>query len=227
MLGRAFFHAGRMLRETGQALDRLGLRAQNNLIFQEKLSRHRAVMQLYEKRPSMANDVFVAPSASVIGDVNIADASSVWYGAVVRGDVNPVLIGGHTNIQDRAVIHAASSSPTGFKATCTVGSWCSVGQGAILRACTVEDYCVVGAGSILLEGSLMEAKSVLEPGSVLPAGGRVPSGEVWGGNPVAFVRKLSKEEVADIEKRADGMVALAAEHQDQFLPYGTTYQLRE
>ncbi|KAG8461639.1 hypothetical protein KFE25_001257 [Diacronema lutheri] len=226
MIGRAFFHAGRMLRETGQALDRLGLRSQNNFVFRDKLSRHRAVMNLYEKRPSMAADVFVAPSASVIGDVILNDGVSVWYGAVVRSDVNPVTIGGYTNIQERAVVHAATSTPTGFKANCSIGSWVSVGQGAVLRACTVEDYCVIGAGSVLLEGSLVEKHAIVEPGSVLPAGGRVPSGEMWGGNPIAFVRKLSKEEAADIEKQANAVADAAKEHQEQFLPYGTTYQLR-
>jgi carbonic anhydrase/acetyltransferase-like protein (isoleucine patch superfamily) len=135
-------------------------------------------MSLYEKRPSMAADVFVAPSASVIGDVIVNDGASIWYGAVVRADVNPVTIGGYTNIQDRAVVHAASSTPTGFKANCMIGSWCSIGQGAVLKACTVEDYCVIGANSVLLEGSLVEKFAVLEPGSVLPAGARVPSGEV-------------------------------------------------
>lgn len=135
-------------------------------------------MNLYEKRPSMAADVFVAPSASVIGDVILNDGVSVWYGAVVRSDVNPVTIGGYTNIQERAVVHAATSTPTGFKANCSIGSWVSVGQGAVLRACTVEDYCVIGAGSVLLEGSLVEKHAIVEPGSVLPAGGRVPSGEV-------------------------------------------------
>lgn len=138
-------------------------------------------MNLYEKRPDMAADVFVAPSASVIGDVILNDGASVWYGAVVRADVNPVTIGGYTNIQDRAIVHAATSTPTGFKANCAIGSWCSIGQGAVLRACTVEDYCVVGAGSILLEGSLVEKQSILEPGSVLPAGARIPSGEVRAG----------------------------------------------
>lgn len=175
----------------------------------------------------MALDVFIAPSASVIGDVNIANASSVWYGAVVRGDVNPVLVGGYTSIQDRAVVHAASVTPTGFKAVCSIGSWCTIGQGAVLRGCVVEDMCLVGPGSVLLEGSLMESKSVLEPGSVLPAGARVPSGEMWGGNPVKFVRKLESDELKDLEKHATSISSLASEHKEQFSPYGTTYQLRE
>ncbi|KAJ1641388.1 transcription factor APFI-like protein [Pavlovales sp. CCMP2436] len=178
MIGRAYFHAGKVLRETGQALDRVGLKAQNKTIFREKLSRHRSVMSLYEKKPNMSFDVFIAPSASVIGDVIVNDAASIWYGAVVRADVNPISIGGYTNIQDRAVIHAAVSTPTGFKANCAIGSWCSIGHGAVLRACTVEDYCIIGAGAVLLEGSLVERYSIVEPGSVLPAGGRVPSGEV-------------------------------------------------
>lgn len=220
-------------------------------------------MSLYEKRPTMALDVFVAPSASVIGDVILNDAASVWYGAVVRGDMNRVTIGGYTNIQDRAVVHAADATPTGFKANCSVGSWCTIGQGAVLRACTVEDYAVIGAGSVLLEGSLVETRALLEPGSVLPAGARVPSGEVcahahaprarahpalrrdlshqlqtltrpraagaqvWGGNPISFVRKLDKDEMADLEKQATAYAKLASEHKEQFLPYGTTYQLRE
>jgi hypothetical protein len=95
---------GRGFRETGQALERMGARAQDNWLFQEKLCRHRALMNLYDQRPKLSAGVFVAPNASVIGSVEIKDCSSVWYGAVVRGDQSSIHIGGFSSIGDRTVI---------------------------------------------------------------------------------------------------------------------------
>jgi carbonic anhydrase/acetyltransferase-like protein (isoleucine patch superfamily) len=122
------------------------------------------------------------------------------------------------SIGDRSVVQSSPVNPTGFSARTHVGDWVTIGKGCVLRGCTVENYCLVGDGSILQEGSLMEVNSILEPGSVLPAGARVPEGQVYGGNPAQFVRKLEKEEIAQIESVGDDMAVLAAKHADEFLP---------
>lgn len=218
---------GKALRETGQALDRMGMRAQDSWIFQEKICRHRAVMNLFDQRPFVSETTYVAPNASVIGNVNLKDQSSVWYGAVIRGDQSPINVGGFSSIGDRSSVLSTAINPTGFVARTYIGDWVTVGQGCVLKGCTIDDYAVVGDGSVVQEGALVEAHGVLEPGSVLPSGMRVPAGEVYGGNPASFVRKLEKEEMEGQAKAAEKICALAQEHMDEFLPYGTLYQNKE
>lgn len=227
MLRRVIVNVGRGFRETGQALERMGARAQDNWIFQQKLCRHRAVMRLFDQRPVLSPGVFVAPNASVIGSVEMKDHASVWYGAVVRGDQSSVFVGGFSSIGDRSVIQSAAINPTGFSARTYIGNHVTIGQGCLLRACTVDDNSVIGDGCILQEGSLVERQAMLEPGSVLPSGARVPTGEVYGGSPAAFVRKLSKDELTEFRMTAEATSVLAAQHADEFLPYGTLYQLKE
>ena len=103
----------------------------------------------------------------------------------------------------------------------------TIGQGCILRACTVDDNSVVGDGCILQEGSLVDRGAMLEPGSLLPSGARVPAGEVYGGNPAVFKRKLQKEELTEFQMSAEATTVLAAKHADEFLPYGELYQLKD
>jgi len=224
---RVLVGVGKALRDTGQAVERMGMRAQDNWIFQEKICRHRALMNLFDQRPKLRPSVFVAPNASLIGNVSVMDESSIWYGAVVRGDQSPVDIGGKSSIGDRSVVLSASVNPTGFAAKTSIGDWVTVGQGCVLRGCTVDNFAVVGDGCVIGEGALVETHGMLEAGSVLPAGGLVPRGEVHGGNPAAFVRKLEKDEIAAIEKKAEDVSMSAKKHADEFLAYSNTYQLRE
>lgn len=224
---RAVVGVGKALRDTGQSLERMGCRAQDNWIFQQKFCRHRAVMNLFDQRPTMAPNVFVAPNASVIGNVDIKPNSSIWYGAVLRGDQSNLFVGGCTSIGDRSVVLTSSVNPTGFSARTYIGDWVSIGQGCVLRSCTVDNFAVVGDGCVIQEGALVEKKAMLEPGSVLAAGMRVPTGEVYGGNPAAFIRKLGKDELQEMEDKTTALSTLAAEHADEFISYGTNYQLRE
>ena len=214
---------GRCVRETGQALDRLGMRAAGDTSFRERFCRHRQIMNLFNKRPWLSNDAFVAPSAALIGDVTVSDKASVWYGCVVRGDQNSVHIGACTNVQDRAVLSTTKSLASGFPATLHLGNYVSIGHGSVLKSCTGEDASTVGMGCVLEEGSLVESNSILEAGSVLPAGARVPSGQVWGGSPAAYVRDVADGEADGIVKQAQAQADSAAEHAHEFLPYGTAY----
>ena len=187
--------AGKAMRETGQALDRMGMRGQDNWVFLEKICRHRSLMNLFDQRPLIHDNVFVAPNASVIGNVNVMDSASIWYGAVVRGDQSPIQIGGFTSIGDRSTILSIATNPTGFAARTFVGNWVTVGQNCVLKGCTVDDYATIGDGSVIQEGAYVESYGQLEAGSVLPVGARVPKGEVYGGNPAAFVRKVLKNDM--------------------------------
>ena len=146
---------------------------------------------------------------------------------MVRADQSSVYVGGYSSIGDRTVVQSSAINPTGFSPRTYIGDFVTIGQGCILRACTVDDNSVVGDGCILQEGSLVDRGAVLEPGSLLPTGARVPAGEVYGGNPASFVRKVSKEETTEMRIAAEATNALARQHADEFLPYGEMYQLKE
>ena len=224
---RFTYELGRCLRETGQALDRVGVRAQGSEKFREMFSRHRAVMGVYDKLPEIADDSWVAPSASVIGEVKIASMSSVWYGTVLRADVNEISIGGCTNIQDGSVVGVSKTNPSGFPASTFIGHYVTVGPGCSLYSCTIEDNVEVGAGSTVCDGALIEKNAQVGPGSVVPPGTRVPTGQLWAGTPVQYVRDLTEDEVADMKKKCEEINGMAEKHSYEFLPFGTLYKEAE
>ena len=223
MLKRAVNVLGMAVRESGQALDRVGCRLQNNHIFKEKFSRHRSIMNIYNKYPDIAEDAFIAPSASVIGDVKIANASSIWYNCVLRGDLNGIRIGSFTNIQDRTVLITSKDNPHGLPASIVIGDFVTIGHGAIIQACTIERESLIGMGAIIGEGCHIETNAMIAAGSVVPNGVRIPSGELWAGNIAKFVRKLTPDEIAFLQRSAEEYVEVAHKHRDEFLPVGTNY----
>jgi len=175
----------------------------------------------------VATDAFVAPNASVVGRVALGAKSSVWYGAVVRGDLNTVTIGKYSAIQDRAVIHTAASVEGHVEAHAVVGNYVVVGPGALLQSCTLQDYAVVGAGAVVMEGALVESHARVGEGAVVHPGRRIPSGQLWAGNPAVFVRDLTKGEIAEAEGHAEEVSKDAEEHSAEFLPYTTAYRQAE
>mmetsp|Transcript_13930 Transcript_13930/g.41492 ORF Transcript_13930/g.41492 Transcript_13930/m.41492 type:complete len:202 (-) Transcript_13930:42-647(-) len=182
------------------------------------VSRHRPVCKLGSDRPVVANDAFVAPNASVVGQVELRDEASVWYGAVIRGDLSAVSIGAGSNVQARAVVQTVESLDSGFPAAVKIGDGVSIGAGATLRSCVVEHNVSIGAGAAVLEGAVVQANSILEPGAVVPAGGLIPAGEKWAGNPAAFVAKASPEDVAANTALAEGIVIEAAAASNEYDP---------
>ena len=189
--------------------------------------RQRQQINLGNRVVTTSPDSWVAPSAVLVGDVDIYEQVSIWNNCVLRGDLNSIKVGAFSNIQDRTVIHAARSSPTGLPASSIIGRSVTIGQACVLRSVTIEYECIVGDKSILLEGSMMEKNSVLEAGSVLPPGRRVPSGQVWGGNPARYVRDLTKDEKAEIAPLAATMRATLHEVSSQFLPQTMAYREAE
>ncbi|XP_047959000.1 gamma carbonic anhydrase 1, mitochondrial-like [Salvia hispanica] len=211
-MGRAFYTVGFWIRETGQALDRLGSRLQGNYLFQEQLSRHRTLMNLFDKAPSVAKNAFVAPNASLTGEVYVGPSSSIWYGCVVRGDVNSVSIGAGTNIQDNSLIHVAKSNIAGKVLPINIGDNVTVGHSAVLHSCTVEDEAFIGMGATLLDGVVVEKHSMVAAGALVRQNTRIPSGEIWGGNPAKFLRNLTDDEIAFISQSATNYANLAEAH---------------
>jgi carbonic anhydrase/acetyltransferase-like protein (isoleucine patch superfamily) len=156
--------------------------------------------------PTLGAGVFVAPTASVIGDVVLGDASSVWFGAVLRGDAFPIRVGARTNIQDNAVLHV-----TGGKAQTTVGDDVTIGHLAIVHGCTIGDRCLIGMGSIVLDGAIIEDDCVVAAGSLVPPGMRVPSGSLVMGRPAKVVRSVTTSDREQIQYASAAYVAGAAE----------------
>ncbi|KAL0349518.1 UNVERIFIED_CONTAM: Gamma carbonic anhydrase 1, mitochondrial [Sesamum radiatum] len=210
--GRAFYTVGFWIRETGQALDRLGSRLQGNYFFQEQLSRHRTLMNVFDKVPVVDKDAFVAPSASILGDVHVGRGSSIWYGCVLRGDVNSISIGSGTNIQDNSLVHVAKSNLSGKVLPILIGDNVTVGHSAVLHGCTVEDESFVGMGATLLDGVVVEKHAMVAAGALVRQNTRIPAGEVWGGNPARFLRKLTEDEIAFISQSAINYANLAQVH---------------
>jgi carbonic anhydrase/acetyltransferase-like protein (isoleucine patch superfamily) len=149
------------------------------------------IVTLEDKTPRLASDVFVAPNAYVIGDVEIGEASSIWFGCVLRGDVGSIRVGARTNIQDLTCIHMTEAVSNAL-----IGSDVTVGHGVILHGCTVEDGVLVGMGSILLDGVVVGAESVVAAGSLLPPRMVVPAGSMVRGSPAKVVRPATDEERA-------------------------------
>jgi len=159
------------------------------------------------KLPLLRRDVFIAASAAVIGDVEIGARSSLWYGAVARGDLMPIRVGEETNIQDGAVLHVTHDCWP-----CIVGSRVTIGHGAIVHACTVEDEVLIGMGAIILDGAVVEKHSLVAAGSVVRPNFRVPSGQLVAGNPAQVKRPLTEKEIEGIHMSVQEYVRLAREY---------------
>jgi len=181
-------------------------------------------MHLQGKTPIHANDTFISPSASVIGDVEIWDTSSIWYSVVVRGDFASVRIGAYTNIMDKCVVRTVESLNNGFPSNCVVGNYCSVGAGSILTSCTIGNEVIIGEGCVISEGSVVSSQAVLEPGTVLPPYSFIPANEQWGGSPAKFQTKLDSHAGENAEQQAKAIAYLAAEHYEEYLPTGNSYK---
>ncbi|EFN58089.1 hypothetical protein CHLNCDRAFT_20587 [Chlorella variabilis] len=211
-MSRVLHAVGKALRETGLALDRAGATLQGSFAFREELSRHRSLAPLGGKSPSLGLDVFVAPSAAVIGDVKLGDNASVFYGSVIRADSGSISIGDKSNVQDGCVIRTASAFLSGHSADTTIGRMVTIGHQASLHGCTVGDRALIGMNSTLLEGCSVEDGAMVAAGAVVAPGTVVKAGEIWGGNPAVFLRKLKPEEGKFLPESANHYARLAAEH---------------
>ena len=156
------------------------------------------------KKPLLGKGVYIAKGAVVLGDVTLGDYSSVWCNAVLRGDINRIVIGHHTNIQDNAVLHLADDFP------CILGNYVTVGHSAIVHACTVDDEVLVGMGSTIMDGAVIGEQSVIGAGAVVTQGTKVPPGSLVLGTPGKVIRALTQEERAGLKSWAQKYVGLAA-----------------
>jgi carbonic anhydrase/acetyltransferase-like protein (isoleucine patch superfamily) len=163
------------------------------------------------KAPSIHPSVFVAPTAWLTGDVQIAADSSVFFGAVGRGDIYPIVIGPRTNIQEHAVLHTS----TGI-GPCIIGAGVTVGHGAIVHGATVRDNCTIGMGSTVLDGAVIGENSIVGAQALVPMNMQVPPGSLVLGIPAKVVRALTSEEIESIKVNAQHYVDVSREYRAQF-----------
>ena len=140
------------------------------------------------KTPVIGKDCFLAENAVIIGDTTIGDNCSIWFGAILRGDVNYIKIGNHVNIQDNAVIHA-----TYLKSPTNIGDNVSIAHGAVVHGCTIHDNVLIGMNAVVLDDAIINSNSIVAAGAVVTKGTEVESGSVYGGSPVKKIKEMSPE----------------------------------
>jgi gamma-carbonic anhydrase len=151
-------------------------------------------IESYENHvPVIHASAFTAASADIIGRVKLHEESSVWYNATLRGDINEIVIGPRSNVQDNAVIHLSDDLG------CYVGELVTVGHSAILHACTVKDEALIGMGAIVLDGAVIGERSIIGAGALVTGGAIIPPGSLVLGSPAKVVRTLSAEEQSKVK----------------------------
>ena len=140
--------------------------------------------------PTLAADCWVAPDATLIGDVWLGSGSTVWFKCVLRGDTNRIRIGARTNVQDGSILHVNAGAEWGL----SIGDDVTIGHACIVHACTLESGAFVGMGATVLDGAVVESGGMLAAGGLLAPGKRIPRGELWGGAPARKMRDIGAEE---------------------------------
>lgn len=166
--------------------------------------------------PRIDPAAFVAPGATLIGDVGIGPEASIWYGCVLRGDMNKIRVGARSNVQDGSVIHVDPPRPGGPAEgfPCLIGEEVLIGHLAMVHGCILEDRAFVGLGAIVMDGCVIESDAMLAAGAMLTQGKRIESGQLWAGRPARYVRDLRPDEVDGMRLGVAHYVALAKRHKE-------------
>ncbi|MDM8551391.1 gamma carbonic anhydrase family protein [Desulfobacterales bacterium HSG2] len=159
-----------------------------------------------EKRPNIGENVFIAPTAVIIGDVEIGDNASIWYGTVLRGDLAPVRVGRNTNIQDNCVVHTDTDKPA------IIGENVTIGHNAVVHGCTVENNCLVGISAVVLNDAHIKVGSVIASGSVVKEGQHIGPYHLVAGTPASLKKELTEAQSEALGGPAKTYLGLASEH---------------
>ncbi|MCA9625443.1 MAG: gamma carbonic anhydrase family protein [Myxococcales bacterium] len=165
------------------------------------------VLPFEGERPDLAEDVYLAPTATVIGKVRMGERSSVWFGAVLRGDVGRITVGRGTNVQDLTLIHV-----TGDAFDTRIGDGVTVGHRCVIHGCVVEDGCLIGNGAIVLDGAVVGRDSIVAAGAVVPPGMQIPPRSMVMGIPGKVTRRLDFDAPPPGQEGAEHYVELARKY---------------
>ncbi len=160
--------------------------------------------------PQITDDVFVAETAAVIGNVVIGAQSSIWYGTVLRGDVNRIEIGARTNIQDGTIVHVNHDRTGDGRGPTTIGDEVTIGHLALIHACTIERRAFIGMRAVVMDNAIVRSLGMVAAGAVVTPGKIVGSGQLWAGMPARYVRDLRDSEIDDIAYLAQHYVDVSA-----------------
>ena len=166
----------------------------------DRLTRH------LSRVPDIAQASWIAPNATVVGDVTLGAQSSVFYGAVLRGDIARIVVGEGTNLQDNVIVHLADDLDA------IIGAWCTIGHAAIVHACTIEDECLIGMGATILDGARIGTRSLIGAGAVVTPRTVIPPGSMVVGAPAKVLRPLRPDEQTALRGWAEKYVAVSAAH---------------
>jgi gamma-carbonic anhydrase len=160
--------------------------------------------------PQIGTNCYLAETATIIGDVTIGDDCSIWFNAVLRGDVNSIKVGNRVNIQDGAIVHV-----TYQKHATIIGNNVSIAHGAIIHGCTINDNVLIGMGTVVMDGAVIESNSIVAAGALIKQGTVVKSGSVYGGSPAKLIKEISLDLVENqIERIANNYLMYAGWHKE-------------
>jgi carbonic anhydrase/acetyltransferase-like protein (isoleucine patch superfamily) len=160
------------------------------------------------RRPRIASSAFIAPTATLLGDVTVGEQASIWYGAVLRGDINRIVVGDRSNVQDGSVLHLSAEHG------CLIGNDVTVGHMAMLHACTIGNEVLIGMGAIILDGVEIGDRCIIGAGALVTQNKKIPPGSMVMGSPAKVVRELSAEEQDSIASWAARYVVLIPHYLD-------------
>jgi carbonic anhydrase/acetyltransferase-like protein (isoleucine patch superfamily) len=155
------------------------------------------ILAFGERLPRIPSSAYVAPSADVIGNVELGEHASVWFQCVLRGDIEPIFVGANSNIQDGSIIHTMIGAPA------TVGDWVTVGHRVVLHGCTIESHCLIGMGAVLLNHVRVGEGSIIAAGAVVAENTVIPPRSLYMGVPAKLRREVTKDELAFIRMHAE------------------------
>lgn len=163
------------------------------------------ILPVHGITPSIGEHSWIAPNATLVGDIKMGNYCTVWFNAAVRGDVNSIEIGEHTNIQDGVVIHCTYQK---FKTT--IGNHVSIGHNAIVHGCTIQDNVLVGMGAIIMDGAVVGEGSIIAAGAIVTQGTQIPPGSIYAGNPAKLLKQVNEGHKAMIERTARNYLTYAS-----------------
>jgi carbonic anhydrase/acetyltransferase-like protein (isoleucine patch superfamily) len=164
-----------------------------------------------DKHPQIAKEAFIAPTATIIGDVTIEHGASVWYGSVVRGDLAPITIGANTNIQDNCTIHTEVNKPT------IIGGHVTVGHNAVVHGCTLEERCLIGMNAVVLSGAVVKTGCVIAAGALIKEGQVTEPYQLLAGMPAVPKKDFTKEILRILKLPISEYLELAQQHRKSFV----------
>ncbi len=193
------------------ALERFGSRMSDDIAYTQNLSRHRNTMQINDVKPQV-DFSFIATNSTLAGEIFISPYASVWYNASLRGDVNPIRLGSYSSVGDSSVLFTACSLPVGVPSSVTIGNHVIIEEKCSIYPCIIDNNVYIGSGTTIGEGAKIEQGAMISPNSFVPHGRLIPGKQLWGGNPVKFIRDLTDEEIYSIYMQTYDIWNLAQKH---------------